>query len=177
MIDNNTLKHLGPAFSTFYSSTTRTTPDIILGNKHIYHNITIKPGPDSPSDHICIIVSITSKAIRIPVPPKYNYHLADWDSFQTSIQDINSAKPPEQATLQQLDKATETWFKTIKEAMETNIPKTNNITINKSITNTTVKSIQRFIANLKIEAETRGWTLAKLHTYNLLKKSPRQRMQ
>ena len=53
--------------------------------------------------------------------------------------------------------------------MELHIPKTNTITINKSITNKTIKSLQRFISTLKAEAETRGWTQTKLQTYKRLK--------
>ncbi|XP_063854467.1 uncharacterized protein LOC135096683 [Scylla paramamosain] len=39
MIDYNLLQHLGPTFSTYYSTNANSTPDIILANKHTYHNV------------------------------------------------------------------------------------------------------------------------------------------
>lgn len=71
LLDNNKLKYLGPQFPTYISTNSNTTPDIILGNSKIYHNYKIEQGPITASDHIPIIFTITTQAVKIPSTPRY----------------------------------------------------------------------------------------------------------
>ena len=170
MIDNNLLQHLGPNFPTYFSTTTCSTPDLILGNKNIYHNHMIEQGPATASDHIPIIFTITTKKITIPTTPRYCFKNVGWELFQSTIEyTINEAVPPDQATPAQIDTSTESWFNIITNAMQAYIPKTNTITTNKAISNPTTRNIQYYINNLMIQASLSGWTQSKLRTYKLLK--------
>ena len=85
LIDRNLIRHLGPNFPTFFSYNSSTNPDIILSNKHTYHNTKVEAGPVTASDHIPIIFTITSKAITAPVFPRPNLKLADWDQSSSQF--------------------------------------------------------------------------------------------
>ena len=62
---------------------TATTPDLVLSNNKTHHNIDIKPGPLTTSDHIPIIVLITANTITEPTPNSINTLKADWkEGFQ-----------------------------------------------------------------------------------------------
>ena len=172
MMDHKLLHHLGPTFCTYYSTNARTTPDIILANKHTYHNVTSEPGPDTASDHIPIIFTITSRAITTQVNPRPDHKRANWDSFKNTVRlNIGQATPPANATTSQIDNAIQSWFRVITEAMNENIPQTTHITLVKPITNSTIKSIQTCIANLKMHANTIGWTSSKLKAYKALRRA------
>ena len=71
LIDHNKLKHLDTDFPTFISYNTTSTPDIILSNNKAYHNIEITQEPTTLSDHLPILINITSHPIRTPTPPTY----------------------------------------------------------------------------------------------------------
>ena len=86
LIDNNKLKHIGPDFPTFLSHNASTSPDIVLTNNRTYHNIQIKPGPITPSDHIPILIKITSQPIQIDTPPTYIINKTNWDLFNREVQ-------------------------------------------------------------------------------------------
>ena len=64
MMDINTLNHIGPNFSTFITTNSQTTPDIILSNKHTYQNYYAERGPVTASDHLPIILTIAASFIK-----------------------------------------------------------------------------------------------------------------
>ncbi len=77
--------HHGPDFPTFYGHRSRTTPDLVLSNNKVHHNITITPGPLTESDHLPIIMTITDKAIMKNIPPILKMKGAQWDTFKEEI--------------------------------------------------------------------------------------------
>ena len=170
MLETRELSHLGPDFTTYISGNKHSTPDIILSNKNAFHNHIIKPGPVTPSDHIPIIFTITASAIRIPAPARYNINKANWEAFEEKIRrNIGIAKPPDNATQPQIENSLSHWYDTIRKSMETCIPLSKHKTVDKPITNPTIKSIQMYLQNLMQTAETQGWTRNKFQTYKLLK--------
>lgn len=66
------LIHLEPDFLTYHNRNTRSSPDAILANIKAMHNIIIKPGTITTSDHIPIVMIITADAITHPSPPRLN---------------------------------------------------------------------------------------------------------
>lgn len=78
MHDNNKITHLGPYFSTYTSGNKKGTPGIVLDNNNIFHNIIITQGPVTSSDHLTIVVTITTKAIKISTRPRFIYNKANW---------------------------------------------------------------------------------------------------
>ena len=71
------VRHLEPDFSTWIHPDRTGTPDLVLGNRHIHHNITIQQGPLTTSDHIPIIMSIATKPILMEGRKVYNYKKAN----------------------------------------------------------------------------------------------------
>ena len=63
LINQNLVSHLGPEYKTWITPMGTGTPDIVLGNQKIYHNIAIKQGPITTSDHIPMIIKISTKPI------------------------------------------------------------------------------------------------------------------
>ena len=133
-IDNNKLQHLGPNFPTYYSHNAQTTPDIVFANKNTYHNHTIEAGPVTPSDHIPIILNITTQTIKIPITPQLNFNKANWDKFKKDIKDSTQYIEMKNRPVQHdIDQTLETWYSTILKATNENIPKTNTKTEQKPI--------------------------------------------
>ena len=85
LIDHNKLIHFGPDFPTFISHNKPSAPDIILSNNKTYHNINITQGLTTPSDHLPILINITSHALQTPTPTTYSMKKANWEEFQNNI--------------------------------------------------------------------------------------------
>lgn len=81
-IKRDKITHLGPQFVTYRERSTATTPDIVLSNMKTFHNLQIKPGPITASDHIPIIVKITADKITEPTTNTINTKKADLDTFE-----------------------------------------------------------------------------------------------
>lgn len=58
-LTNNTIRHLGPHFPTYYSPLSASSPNIVLTNNDSYLNYAIQPGSLTSSDHIPIILDIS----------------------------------------------------------------------------------------------------------------------
>lgn len=69
-------------FLTLLSSTTATSPDIILTINNTYHNIYIAQGDLPTGDHLPIILTISVKPILVPAPWTRDYRRANWDIFK-----------------------------------------------------------------------------------------------
>ena len=170
MIDNNKLKHIGPDFPTYISHNSHTSPDIILTNNCAYHNHIIEAGPITSSDHIPVILTITAHAHKIPTPPTLNYRKANWKKFGELIQNnIQLAKPKNESNTRELDNNIDTWYDIIQNAMDQYIPKKSGRIEQKAITNSSIKSLQFYLKNIRQEASERGWTMAKYTVFRLLK--------
>lgn len=169
LINRNKLTHLGPNFPTYISHNTQTTPDIILANSQTYHNYTVKQGPTSASDHLPIIFTITTQPIRIPSPPRPHYKAADWDSFQTYID--QQMKPTSNNNLSKIEIDTHIrhWYDTILNAIKLYIPMKHQKTIQHPITNPIIKNIQYTIKQLLHRANIIGWEREKYKYYSTLK--------
>ena len=87
MIQNRTIQHIGPDFPTFYTQTRGTAPDIILTNYRTYHNTHIRPGPLTTSDHIPIVLTISTSPILIPAPLRPDFKKANWEKNPQSRQE------------------------------------------------------------------------------------------
>lgn len=120
---HHTAKHLGPHFPTFYGPRSTSTPDLVLSNRsnHLSHSLT--PGPLTVSDHIPIIMDISTSPILTPIPTTLDYQKTNWNAFtaeedlkMTNLQDVS------QGTLEDIDEAVDTWMNTVKRTMRIHIP-------------------------------------------------------
>lgn len=128
LIEQNKCKFIGPNFPTYISHNTASHPDIVITNNHTIHNIHLKPGPITPSDHIPIIAQISANPIQIPIKPRKSFHRADWDSYKLQLSEINPPTDPH-PTLEDIDEYIGTWTRAISTASDQNIPNIKHRTI------------------------------------------------
>lgn len=170
LIDNKKLNYQGPHFHTFFSSNNTSTPDIILTNNKTYHNMEIKPGPTTSSDHIPILIKITTHAIKTTTAPIPNYNAANWEMFTRDTEDAHkNINTNPYMTTQQLNTSLQQWTNTITDAMKTHIPLKRTITQQKALTNHTIKSLTYYAENITTESNISGWSPLKYATLKRIK--------
>jgi len=122
-----TLKHLrflGPDFFTsFTANGGRGRPDLAITNRHSLHlHHHLSPGPICGSDHIPLILHISSNPIAIPSPPRQNYNKTDWDNFTSRLENTNLQFNYEGQTPETLDQQAERIQNIILDAANTHSP-------------------------------------------------------
>ncbi len=71
--------------STHFKYNVVSKPDKVLTNKHNNLNTLIEPGDITTSDHIPIILTISTEPILKKKGEAYNYNKADWEVFQSIL--------------------------------------------------------------------------------------------
>ncbi|MPC40776.1 hypothetical protein E2C01_034344 [Portunus trituberculatus] len=105
LIQHRTLQHIGPHFPTSYTRNRGTTPDIILTNFKIHHNTYITQGPITTSDHIPIILDISTAPIVIPAFPRPILSKANWEKVTHDLQTSITQPDLQHASLEEIDTA------------------------------------------------------------------------
>lgn len=120
--DSRTLKNNDPYFPTFPSSSTVTTPDIILTNNNSYLNTNITQEL-TINDHFPIILTIATTPIITPAPPSRDYARSNWEAF---LADLTATFSNPQTIIEpnptDLDTHLEQWYNTIKSSFDTHVP-------------------------------------------------------
>lgn len=113
------LQHLGPSFPTLIRHNSATSPDIVI-NRYGYFNYRFTPGSLTTSDHLPVIMEISTNPILIPTTPRSDYKNADWDKYKEIFENKLSydldVKPSAETDLE-----TNNWFQDILEAKEASI--------------------------------------------------------
>ena len=86
MIRQNICSHIGPDFNTLINVTGVGRPDIILGNRRAFFHTAIREGNLTSSDHLPIVINISTKPLLILSPPKWNLSKTNWDTFKENIE-------------------------------------------------------------------------------------------
>ena len=163
------LIHLGPNFPTFHSPNSSTTPDIVLANNKVFHNIELTPGPLTLSDHLPIIMKITSKAILKPTVPTLQFGKANWEEFEEEIENkIQEETLPDNLDQQGIDTHLKNWFDTIETAMMNHIPTRTTNTKQKPITSSLLKNLQHRFEQIKQSSSVTGWDRIHYRRYKLI---------
>lgn len=99
------LLHLAPDFPTFIGRQSCMTPDIILSNNKVMHNIIFKPESLTESRHVPMIITLTTRAITKPTQDTLDLKNANWEKFKeemnTGMDTLNLA---EQMNQKEVDK-------------------------------------------------------------------------
>lgn len=134
--------HLGPNFATYINHRSATNPDIVIGNKSIFHNIALQQGTiATPSDHQYIIGKISANPIQIPTRPRPSFPKADWNKYREAMNNQNSTNL-QIITPQAIEQAVNNFMETIKESSKIAIPKTTYRTIPHAKTNEQIRILQ-----------------------------------
>ena len=121
LIERKNLEVLGPNFPTRTDYRSSTIPDKVIANQHITYNYHIKPGPQTSSDHIPVVMRISNNLIQIPIMPRRQYTKADWEGFKEHLESIPS-NTTDALTTQELDLAATQWNNQVKEAIDKYVP-------------------------------------------------------
>lgn len=156
---HQTARHIGPFFPTYYGPQSSTSPDIVLTNPNNHFHYSITPGPLTTSDHIPIILDISSSPILIPSSTTLAYHRTNWDAFQNDeILQMNDLPVNSHATLEEIDDALEDWVTSVKEAMDRHVPKTKYRQIPSPSPSRTTQITKIQFQALRDRATRTGWT-------------------
>lgn len=156
--------HLGPNFPTFFTNN-MSTPDIVISNNKAIHNILINPGPITSSDHLPVIVKLTSTAITTPIPSSYNMWKADWSNVKKEIQGkMNEVQLDSHVDKSLIEKKLNQWYNII-EGIINNVPKKTKLTTHKPITSPTLRHLQHRFIQLHLQAQIVGWNIPSYYTY------------
>ena len=113
--------HIGPHFPTLLRPNSATSPDLVLTNRFTTVNTHSRPGPMTSSDHLPIILTVSTDPILIPIKPRPSYKQANWDGYTLSLSD-NPTIDLHDGTLQDIDNAIETVTRQIQDAVHRHIP-------------------------------------------------------
>lgn len=169
---HQTAKLLGPHFPTYYGPNFTSTPDLVLTNhtNHLCH--ALAPGPLTSSDHIPIIMDISTSPILTPIPPTLAYHKTNWTAF-TAEQDLNMTNLPDvsHGTLEDIDEAIESWMSTVQRTAMKHIPKrTHQVEPHSRPSRESQIARIQFTA-LKERASQVGWTYDSYRHYTQLRQT------
>ena len=133
-------------FPTYIGYNASSNPDIMLSNKAAYHNVHLEPGPQTTSDHVPLVVKVSTNPIAIPIEPRKQFTHANWTNYREELQQ----HPPISLTsTDQIDIETTTWMEQVKDAADHSIPDTRN----------------RVLPGLQLDDETRRLTTELDTTY------------
>lgn len=159
--------HVGPHFKTYITPGSSGSPDIVLINNKFNHNITVNPGPLTSSDHIPVIIKISSSPIQIPVTPRHDYKNANWDNFKAELATQNIPEMNGQP-VEEIDSTLKRWFEAVKTAMTNNIPKIRHRTLPHPKVTKEIKLLRTAFTKLQRKANETGWTTQLRNTLKIL---------
>lgn len=98
LIGRGTCVRVGPDFPTFVTARGTTKPDIVLTNAKLPFNMHVYPGPLTPSDHLPIMVKLSTGPIQVAIRPRRSLARADWCLYEEILKDtrpveISNASP------------------------------------------------------------------------------------
>lgn len=176
MLRAGSTQHVGPDFKTYITPRASGTPDIVLTNNNFIYNLLIKPGPLTTSDHVPIVMKVSTSPIQVPIPPRYNYSQANWERFEHELSTFTIDNLDHQPT-GHIDVQLNRWFLAIAKAMDNNIPKIQHrILPHPRITNE-IKLLQTAFNNIHTKARQSGWTPALRNTAKILQNNIRTIMK
>lgn len=174
LINSGNLLHLGPHFPTYIRQGSATNPDKVFSNKQCYHNVQIEAGEVTSSDHIPIILRLSTKPFYIKERETYHYRRANWDLFRNTLEQKTQVKPLHNYTPQQVEEEVTNWINTVKDAMCTAIPKTNFKPFYQTPTTQTIRDLQTQYNALSTNANIYGWTVNNYREYVRIRQELRE---
>lgn len=149
--------HQGPNFKTFITPRACGTPDVVLTNNRIIHNMHITPGQLTTSDHLPIIITLSASPIQIPITPRLDLKHANWDAFKTELNSFDISDLQNQPT-REIENKLGRWFDAITRAMNNHIPTIKHRTLPHPSIPTEIKDIQRTFRMAQRQSQINGWT-------------------
>lgn len=129
LIERNKIKYLGPDFRTLVDRPAR--PDMVIANQNAFLNYAIEQGTLTASDHLPLIVKLSTKPIVKPGVMRRKYISANWDGFKRRIEEKiegelldNDLTNDQGVNAEKIEESYIRWTKIITDAEDEYIPKT-----------------------------------------------------
>lgn len=153
LMGDNRLHHVGPTFPTLIRHNSATSPDIIIANRYGHFNYQITPGDLTTSDHLPVILDISTNPIPVPTPPppRPDYENADWNKYKEMLENLNGKPAIE------IDQETDKWFRDIIEAKRASIPTKNHRVTPHPPNTPELQLLQTLYQGIRTLASVRGW--------------------
>lgn len=123
IINTGKLIHLGPNFKTFIGHRNLTTPDRVFCNNKAALNYHLQQGPITSSDHIPIVMKLSTSPIQTPIKERYSMKQANWLGFKSDLQKLRTSSLNNKK-IEEIDIELTYLHEEITKAMKKNIPKT-----------------------------------------------------
>ncbi|KAG0712960.1 hypothetical protein GWK47_017284 [Chionoecetes opilio] len=118
------LRFLCPNFKTCFTNNGSGRPDLVFSNRqslHYHHHLS--QGPLCGSDHISVILRISTNPISIPSSPIPDYKNTNWSEYKNTLTSIHHPTPLEGQPHTTIDTAIDTIHREILTAADQHIPK------------------------------------------------------
>ena len=159
-INRGEWSHLGPDFTTYYNHNGKGRPDIVLRNRNSFHNYYVEPGPPSSSDHLPVIIRISTNPIANRCTPRFDYNNADWESFKTELEHSITLDDMDGRLTTTIDTVLENWYDKILTAKTNSIPMKVFKIVPHPHNSDLQRNITEEIGTLLADAEVVGWSRA-----------------
>ena len=170
LIEDGRVEKLGPHFSTYVGYQGSGRPDLVLTNGRQHHCHLISPGPVTTSDHLPIILDISSDAITIPAPRRYVYRRANWPSFTKAVEEATTPLQLDGQPTAAIEEAVKDWYDNLQQAKDANIPQVQHRTLPHPRPSHLLKVLGVAAKAAWDEGERRGWTPQLYHQLKVLQR-------
>ena len=117
LINRNVITHIGPDFNTL--TTKKGRPDIILVNRYNIFNTATYEGEITTSDHIPLVMKISTRPIVKNLIKRKDYRRADWEGYRDSLENKVGEQAREipfenqRINIDTINKSLERWMKVV----------------------------------------------------------------
>lgn len=118
------------------------------------------------SDHIPIIMNVTTRAIVKQIPPMLNFKETNWENFKEEVKNRIQNINHQDNLLKDVDRKLNQWYNATETAINNNIPTKSQVIDQKPITSAHLRYIQHEYKQLQQKANITGWNI---NTYNYYK--------
>ena len=172
LIDRNLVTFMGPDFPTYIARTGSGKPDILLTNRHHNLNYSLQQGDLTTSDHLPIILTLSSSPIYVATPLRHDLKHANWDLFKDNITtQLDTGYPdpePELKNKNYIDDKLQWWFDVIQQAKNATIPVTGGRTLPHPLDSDRKKQLQYMFDVLNLRAQQLSWTEQLRHEMRII---------
>ena len=146
IINQGVATHMGPDIRMWIGPRGIGTPDIVLGNQNMHMNSSITQGPLTSSDHIPMIIRLSTKAITISKRPTLSYQKVNWENFQRAVEpNMTRSTPqvlPEVINKDYIGQEIDQCYNEVEDALQKEIQVSNRNTIPHSRTSRKQKEVR-----------------------------------
>lgn len=162
LTSRNLIQFLGPDFNTFLRGRLHGKPDVLFCNRFHNLNYALTQGPLSTSDHIPVVLKLSTRPILVAATPRPNLTQVNWDIFKDSLDQAVDARqeddnqPKNQAYI---DDKIGQWYDMIRVAKEAHIPMINTRTLPHPRESDALKLLQWRYNRIKTRIQIEGGTV------------------